>query len=321
MPGRILVSGLVNLETSLKVEAFPVEYQPSAYPFFGVTTAVSGVGFNHAKALLTLGDSVNLIGVVGPDFPGRVIISALEETRRGLKHGNSGLHDPAPQSGTFDFSGVVCGLAETAQSVVMYDGSGRRRVNADLKDAQDFVYPAASFDALADGCSAAMLSNVNFNRPLLSRARALGLTIVTDVQAIHDLDDPYNSDYMSGADFVFMSDEKIGAHPVDWARAVLERHDCSGVVVGMGGMGALLALGDGTVSHCPAFSTRPVLNTVGAGDSLAACFTHYLVSTGDPFHSLERACLFASWKIGARNASEGLLTEAELEGLAEKLQS
>ena len=47
----ILVSGLINIETTLQVEAFPIPYFPVRYPFHGIRSTVSGVGHNVAKAL------------------------------------------------------------------------------------------------------------------------------------------------------------------------------------------------------------------------------------------------------------------------------
>ena len=55
---KILVSGLVNTETTVKVGAFPIEYAPIEYSFFGVNTSVSGVAYNIVKALKTLGDEI-----------------------------------------------------------------------------------------------------------------------------------------------------------------------------------------------------------------------------------------------------------------------
>ena len=52
---NILVSGLLNTETTAAVRGFPISYYPIDYPFFGVNTAVSGVAFNISKALRTLG--------------------------------------------------------------------------------------------------------------------------------------------------------------------------------------------------------------------------------------------------------------------------
>ena len=52
---RLLVSGLINIETTLRVDGFPINYTPVRYPFHGVDVTISGVGFNVAKALTTLG--------------------------------------------------------------------------------------------------------------------------------------------------------------------------------------------------------------------------------------------------------------------------
>lgn len=70
---RVLISGLVNTETTVRVRQFPVNYYPIDYPFFGVQTAVSGVAYNVAKALHTLEDSVTLLTMTGQDFPAEYI--------------------------------------------------------------------------------------------------------------------------------------------------------------------------------------------------------------------------------------------------------
>ena len=43
---RVLVSGLINIETTLQVEGFPIPYFQVHYPFYGVNSSVSGVGYN-----------------------------------------------------------------------------------------------------------------------------------------------------------------------------------------------------------------------------------------------------------------------------------
>ena len=64
---NFLVSGLVNVETSVRVRGFPVPYYPIDYPFFGVGLGVSGVGFNVEKALKMLGNRVSLRSLIGRD--------------------------------------------------------------------------------------------------------------------------------------------------------------------------------------------------------------------------------------------------------------
>ena len=52
---NVLVSGLVNVETSVKVRKFPIEYYPIDYPFFGVESHIAGVAYNLARPLPLFG--------------------------------------------------------------------------------------------------------------------------------------------------------------------------------------------------------------------------------------------------------------------------
>lgn len=74
---RVLVSGLINVETTVRVAAFPVAYSSVRFPFHGVASTVSGVGYNIAKALATLGDEIRLCSLVGRDLAGDVVLPRL----------------------------------------------------------------------------------------------------------------------------------------------------------------------------------------------------------------------------------------------------
>ena len=296
---RILVSGLVDLETTVKVDEFPIDYFPVRYPFFGVASAVSGVGYNVAKALKALGDAPLLLSLIGNDLAGRQVRDAL--SRDGL-----------------DFFWVRDGARETPQSVILYDGEGRRQIHVDLKDVQERTYPIELFEQALGACDAAALCNVNFSRPFLSAARDAGKLVATDVHALTTLDDPYNADFLRSAQVVFLSDESlpVGAH--EFARELGARYAPEVVVVGMGDRGALLHLpSEGTFEPYPAVKTRPVVSTVGAGDALFSAFLDGYVRERDARKALRRAVVFASWKIGAASASDGFLDPpalARLEG-------
>lgn len=291
----ILVSGLVNLETTVRVDGFPIPYFPVRYPFFGVRSTVSGVGLNVSAALTTLGHEVRLLSMVGDDAPGRLARAALRS--RGV-----------------DDRTVLAQAAETAQSAILYDGEGRRQIHVDLKDVQEQVYPVELFHEVAAGCRLAVLCNINFSRPLLALARQHGMTVATDVHAIADLGDPYNADFMRAADILFMSHERLPAPPEAWAAAVQARYHNTIAVIGLGAEGALLAVKGETPVHVPAVFTRPVVNTIGAGDALFSAFLHGYIKTGDPYLALRKAVVFASYKIGAAGAAEGFLDGAGLEG-------
>ncbi len=293
----VLVSGLINIETTLKVERFPVEYLPVRYPFYGVHSTVSGVGFNVAKALVALGDQVRLLSLVGQDAARVMVKEAL---------------GAAKISG----DGVLEQLSNTAQSIILYDGSGRRQINVDLKDIQEQAYPNQQFGQALQQSSLAVLCNINFSRPFLAQARQAGKLIATDVHTISSLDDDYNRDFMAAADVLFMSDENLPLAPEEFAQRVLDRYGAEIVVVGLGAKGALLATRqDHILERLPAVVMRPVVNTIGAGDALFSCFVHYYAKTHNAYYSLQRAIVFASYKIGETGAADGFLDEISLERL------
>lgn len=119
---------------------------------------------------------------------------------------------------------------------------------------------------------------------------------------------------MANADVLFMSDERLPCAPEAWARAVLERFGASIVVVGLGDLGALLAVrSEGFMGRFPAVYTRPVVNTIGAGDALFSAFVHFYSQKHHPFEALKRAIVFASYKIGTAGAADGFLDAQQLE--------
>ena len=296
---RILISGLINIETTLRVDGFPVEYAPVRYPFFGVNSTVSGVGYNIAKALTTLGDTVRLVSIIGEDAAGTLARQALAA---------DGI------SGEF----VIPGMVHTAQSVILYDAEGRRQIHVDLKEVQGQVYPDALFERAAQGCDLAVLCNINYSRPFLRRARERGMTVATDVHAISDLDDSYNREFMAAADILFMSDERLPCPPEERARRAMSRYGAEIVVIGLGAAGALLAVrSDNSVERIPAVRTRHVVSTIGAGDALFSCFIHFYHKIRDPYEAIRKAMVFAAHKIGKSGAAEGFLTEPELDRLCQ----
>ena len=296
----VLVSGLINIETTLQVDSFPIDYESVRFPFFGIDSTVSGVGYNVAKALTTLDDEVRFVSLIGRDMAGVRVYSTLAE---------DGISD--------EF--VLDQLHRTPQSVILYDPNGRRMINTDLKDIQEQVYPPAVFERALRRCSLAVICNINFARPFLCFAKERGVTIATDVHTIDDLDDDYNRDFMAAADILFMSDERLPCSPEEWALAVQRRYGNAIIAIGLGGEGALLAVKeDHFLRRIPTVSTRPVANTIGAGDALFSAFVHGYHKTGDPYEAMRKAVVFASHKIGETGAAAGFLDEAGLERLYEE---
>lgn len=300
---KILVAGLINIETTLKVDGFPIPYFPVTYPFFGVQTTVSGVGYNLAKAFTILGSEVNFCSLIGPEDEAnaRITRMALERDHIAMQY-------------------IQQTLRETAQSVILYDPQGKREIYTDLKDIQEQSYPEAPFHEAMQDTDLVCLCNINFARQHLIAAKASGKPIATDVHVLSDLHDRYNADFMRAADILFLSDEHLPDSPERFIHAIYEQYHNQIIVIGMGSHGALLYEGGSSfLTHVPAVTTRPIINTIGAGDALFTSFCHVWLQSGNPLLALRKAVVFASYKIGEATAAEGFLTDAALETWCEQV--
>ena len=297
---KIAVCGLVNLETTVPVESFPINYNPISYKFFGITTHPSGVGLNLAGALSSLGDEVKLMTLCGNDTAGNIVKDYL------VSH-------------NIDTSYLRADAKSTAQSVVLYDNEGKRSIYCDLTDMQDISYSKEVFIENAKDLDAVVLCNINFSRHLLSIAKDMGVLIATDVHCLSNINDEYNLDYIKAADVLFLSNEFIIGREEDFVNELKSESSAQVIVVGMGKEGALLYERDSdSFNKVPAVFTRPVVNTVGAGDSLFSAFLHFYLKTRNAEESLRYAVYFASYKIGDTSASRGFLSEAQLINLVER---
>ena len=292
---NILISGLVNVETSTAVQSFPVSYCPIEYPFFGVNVEVGGVGYNVAKAMKTLGDEVRLCGFLGNDLPGKAIETALKE---------EGIADNYLRKE----------LQMTPTSTILFDAEGKRKIYCDLKDIQDRSYPIS--DELFENIDCAVLTNINFSRSLIQEAKRRGIPVATDVHAIGSFDDSYNQEFLENADILFFSNACFEGRESEAIMECSARFHNKIIVVGSGEKGALLFRDDEQAFFvAPSKKVRPIVSTVGAGDALFSCFLHFYLKGETPESALTKATWFAGYKIGEASASKGFLDENELRRL------
>ena len=295
MKNRILVSGLLNIETTVKVKGFPINYYPIDYPFFGVNSNVSGVGCNIAKALTALGDNVTLVSFLGSDDEGDRVMLDLQRS-------------------SIPTDNIRRSLSKTPTSVVLFDPEGRRQVYCDLKDIQDQTISPETLDSALDSVSIAALCNINFNRELIKYARSKGVVTATDVHVLGNIEDNYNRDFMENADILFLSDEALPCPADEFVLKLRDRYHNKIIVIGMGAKGALLLEEDSSSARMiPAYCGGKPVNTVGAGDSLFSAFIHYYSKGFGAEDSLKRAVIFAGIKICSNGASVGFSEENKIE--------
>ncbi|WP_294581662.1 PfkB family carbohydrate kinase [uncultured Thomasclavelia sp.] len=113
---NILISGSINIETTVVIRQFPIKYYPVDYPFFGIKSHVGGVGYNLTKALTVLGNAPTLLTYHGNDKEGMRLVWQIEYEQLDVV--------------------FIDKLAQTPISIVLYDKDGRRQIYSDLKNLQ-----------------------------------------------------------------------------------------------------------------------------------------------------------------------------------------
>lgn len=297
----IYVSGLLNFETILNVEKFPIEYFPIDYPFFGITSSVSGTAFNISKALTTLGDKALLSSHVGDDLLGRTIINEAKKCKISINN-------------------IKTTLEQTPNIVVLVDRYKNVQTYCDLKNVQELANDYEVEKEALEASDLVVLCNSNFNRPLLRKAKELGKKVATDVHIIGTIDDEFNKDFLENSDIVFLSERGIrGEVYEDFLIKLHEKYHNEIIVLGEGREGAMILDGkERVVYHIDAITIRDIVNTVGSRDALFSAFIHFYLKGKTPLECLKLAEIFTSFKIGVSGSAEGFLSEAGVKALMKK---
>lgn len=299
---KVAVSGLINVEYNIKVHDFPIDYSPIEYSFFGSDINISGVGFNIIKALNTLQDEVLPISIVGKDIFSKLVLIEIE--KMGL-----------------DKRFIFTNLKNICSSLVLFDNEGRRKIYCDLKEIQDLRVPYSKVKKEILNCDVLILTNISFNEEILNNCNDFNGLIVSDVHVLTDINDPYNTRFMSASDILFLSDEGINTNYESFLFSIYTKYKNEIIVLGMGEKGAMVFIKeDMKVYHIAAIKTKEVINTIGAGDALLSSFVHFYLKTKEVLPSLIKAMTFASLKISSSGASNGFVNEEEVIKWVNKIQ-
>ena len=291
---RIFVAGLINVETCVPVGGFPIHYEPVTFVFGGITTTVSGVGYNLARSFTLLGDDVRFGSLIASD---QLSVLVREQCR------NDAI--------ALDWMQPL--LNDTPCSCIMVAPDGQRRITTDLKNIQDVRYPVEAGMTALQNCDLAVLGNINFARPLIQIAKQRNIPIATDVHVMTDLHNDYNREWLTQCAILFQSGEQLAESPAERVRNLLNAYpQLQIVVVSLGDHGCWLGQRrTNTIRHVPAITIRPVVNTIGAGDALFSSFLHFYVEHGNADLAIEQARLCAAYKIGTSGGAQGLISIAE----------
>ena len=295
-PAEVVVLGNLGVDTNV--------YLPPQVPAGSAETTftenldcVGQAGGYASLGYARLGRRTAFIGHVGDDAPGRLCRDTLAGAGVDLR---ALFLDPEGTARSVNL------MAPDGSRRNFYDGKGHARLHPD---------PAACRAVLA-GARLAHVNLAAWTRDLLPVARDLGLTVACDLQDVVDPGDPYRAPYLREADILFFSSANHG-DPGPLIQAFLSARPDRIVVAALGPRGCVLGTRAGLREFPAETLERPVVDTNGAGDSLAVGFLTAHVLEGRSLEaSLRRGQLAARHACTLRGTSDGLLTAAELETLA-----
>lgn len=285
-PGRIAVVGSLNLDYFTRVDALPRPGETVAAS--RLTLFRGGKGANQAVAAARQGATVSLIGCVGSDEGGAAYLRSLEEEGISLDHVR-----------------VVPG--ETGSAFITVDRAGENMI---------VIAPGANFElrrpeiqkarSLLESCDL-LLCQFEVPTPALVEAIQIanraGVTVVINPSPLHPAF-PWEeilTDYLIANETE--AEALLGFEPtVSATEEITERLRelrTNTLIVTRGGDPTLSFSREGAFHEVPVLTVLPV-DTVGAGDAFAGCFSAR-IAQGTSLESALRAanCAGALTTLGA----------------------
>ena len=292
---KFLVAGVTQIETIVRVDKIPVSYAPLSSVQDSIYTAMGGDAYNESLALKWLGDDVTFMSIVG-------------------RNQDLGLINPPDRRITLSTDYIIPQMQETPTEVVLYDKERKQQIFEDIKDLRENVYDMNVVTPIAGACDMMVLANANFCRPFAKTAAELGKPIAVNIRSYKPEKEKYNTDFLEPAKVLYFSDDTLSEDPYDFIDRMASTYGTEIIILGQGSEGLILFDKTKDIkAHYKTVKTNEVVNTIGAGNALFACFLHFYMETGDSVNAIKNALLFASYKIGYMGTSNGFMTVDQLE--------
>ena len=166
---------------------------------------------------------------------------------------------------------------------------------------------------LLSPCDMVVLANANFCRPFLKCAQDHKKKIAVNIRAFRREKEKYNTDFLSGANVLYFSDDALDEDPFDFVKSIASDYGTDIIILGQGSEGLILYDREkDIIAHYNTVKTNEVVNTAGAGNALISCFLHFYLENGDSVAAVKNALLFASYKIGYMGTSNGFMTPEQV---------
>lgn len=250
MGADVVVVGAAGLDTCVYLP--PGADLSSDVTFTSTLDGVGQAGGYASLVYASLGLRTAYLGAIGDDAAGRQVREVL---------GGRGV----------DTSACFLDPEGTARSVNLMTPDGRRRGCYDGRGNPHLHLDASAATEILGGARLCHVNIPTWARDVLPIARAAGCTIVSDLQDVADPDDPYRLDFVLGSDVLAFSCAR-DLDPVSAMHAYWACNPRLVQIAGLGAAGCAIGAEGRVVHHPPPPSDLPIVDTNGAGDTLAAVF-------------------------------------------------
>ncbi len=247
----VVVIGNIGIDTNIYLKGDGINWQVEAN-FTDNIDYIGQAGGYASRLWASFKKNCAFIGYVGNDYMGKFIKESLQK---------SGI----------DTSGVFIDPAGTSRSVNLVFLDGKRKNFYDGKSHMTLSPNKEICSRILEGAQLVHFNIPNWARELLPMAKQKKAIISCDLQDVIDLNDPYRQDFVNYSDFIFFSTVNI-KDPYAAISHYLSFDKNKIIVAAMGEHGVMVGHLDEIKHYNIPVSNLPVVDTNGAGDSLAAGF-------------------------------------------------
>jgi sugar/nucleoside kinase (ribokinase family) len=296
----VAVVGNVGIDTNVYLYGSEIDFSVEAN-FSENIDYLGQAGGYASRGYCRQGKRTAFIGHVGDDFSGRFIRDVF--ARDGI-----------------DTRALFNDPTGTARSVNFMYPDGRRK---NFYDGKAHMSLTPDLNLCAQVLASARLAHFNlpnWARHLLPLARQAGTVVACDLQDVVRADDPYRQDFIAAADFLFFSAANY-PDPTPLFYEFWRRNPGCILVSGMGARGCALGVAGQVEFFGPVSLPQAVIDTNGAGDSLAVGFLSSHVLEGrDLRESILRGQIAARHACTLKASSDALISAHQLEAFYQEMK-
>jgi sugar/nucleoside kinase (ribokinase family) len=288
----IIIIGAIGIDTNIYLTGKDIDFSIESNYTENVDYIGQAGGYT-SRGFAQLGYRTGLIDYIGDDHNGKYIKEELERDRVEMLL----FTDPLGTRRSVNF------MYSDGRRKNFYDGKSHMKIKLNLEKCREFL----------NKTSLTHFNLMNWSRHLLPIAKELNIRISCDLQDITNIHDPYIQDFINHSDVLFFSTVNIN-DPKALIKKLLIRNPNSIVIAGMGAEGCAFGYKNKIRKYKPIdVIERPIIDTNGAGDGLAAGFLSSFFIEGYSIEdSIQRGQIAARYSCGIKGSTSNLITIHQL---------